>query len=56
MQDMTASMTSQLTSLQKAFSNQGVKLEIRIGETRMAHTGFAERPANAFLAKATNAQ
>ena len=55
-QAVTASMTNQLTGLQKAFSNQGVKLEIRIGETGWPTQGSQKDQPNTFLANVTNAQ
>jgi len=55
-QAVTASMTNQLTGLQTAFSAQGVKLEIRIGETGWPTQGSQKNQPNAFLANVTNAQ
>jgi len=55
-QAVTASMTNQLSGLQKAFSNQGVKLEIRLGETGWPTQGSQKDQPNAFLANVTNAQ
>lgn len=55
-QAVTASMTNQLTGLKKAFSNQGIKLEIRIGETGWPTQGSQKDQPNGFLANVTNAQ
>jgi exo-beta-1,3-glucanase (GH17 family) len=55
-QAVTASMTNQLSGLKKAFSNQGVSLEIRIGETGWPTQGSQKDQPNAFLASVTNAQ
>ncbi len=55
-QAVTASMTNQLSGLKKAFSNQGVGLEIRIGETGWPTQGAQKDQPNAFLANVTNAQ
>jgi exo-beta-1,3-glucanase (GH17 family) len=55
-QAVTASMSNQLSGLQKAFSNQGVKLEIRIGETGWPTQGSQKDQPNAFLASVTQAQ
>jgi glycosyl hydrolase family 17 len=49
-------MTSHLTGLKNAFSSQGVKLEIRIGETGWPTQGSQKDQPNAFLANVTNAQ
>ena len=54
-QAVTASMSNQLTALKRAFSNQGVKLEIRIGETGWPTQGSQKDQPNAFLANVTNA-
>jgi len=55
-QAVTASMNNQLAGLQKAFANQHISLEIRIGETGWPTQGSQKDQPNAFLANATNAQ
>jgi len=55
-QAVTTSMTNQLSGLQKAFSNQDVKLGIRLGETGWPTQGSQKDQPNAFLANVTNAQ
>jgi exo-beta-1,3-glucanase (GH17 family) len=55
-QAVTASMANQLAGLKKAFSNQKVGPEIRIGETGWPTQGSQKDQPNAFLANATNAQ
>ena len=54
-QAVTASMSNQLGGLKQAFSNQNVKLEIRIGETGWPTQGSQKDQPNAFLANLTNA-
>jgi exo-beta-1,3-glucanase (GH17 family) len=54
-QVVTASMTNQLGGLKKAFSNQSIGLEVRIGETGWPTQGAQEKQP-AFLANPTNAQ
>ena len=49
-------MTNQLSGLKKAFSNQGIGLEIRIGETGWPTQGSQKDQPNGFLANPTNAQ
>jgi len=55
-QAVTASMANQLAGLQKAFSNQNITLEIRIGETGWPTQGSQKDQPAAFLANVTNAQ
>ena len=55
-QAVTASMTNQLAGLEKAFSNQKVTLEIRIGETGWPTQGSQKDQPDASLANVTNAQ
>ena len=55
-QAVTASMTNQLNGLKKAFANQNIALEIRIGETGWPTQGSQKDQPNAFLANVTNAQ
>ncbi len=54
-QALTASMTNQLSAWKKAFSNQNIGLEIRIGETGWPTQG-SQRDQSAFLASTRNAQ
>jgi len=54
-QAVTASMNNQLSGLKKAFSNQKIGLEIRIGETGWPTQGAQKDQPNAFLANVTNA-
>jgi exo-beta-1,3-glucanase (GH17 family) len=55
-QAVTASMTNTLTGLKKAFANQGITLEFRIGETGWPTQGSQEHQPNTFLASVTQAQ
>jgi exo-beta-1,3-glucanase (GH17 family) len=55
-QAVTASMTNQLSAWRKAFSNQNIGLEIRIGETGWPTQGSQPGQPNAFLASTRNAQ
>ena len=55
-QAVTASMTNTLTGMKKAFANQGVTLEFRIGETGWPTQGSQKDQPNAFLASVTQAQ
>lgn len=55
-QAVTASMTNQLSAWKKAFANQKIGLEIRIGETGWPTQGSQKDQPNAFLANVTNAQ
>jgi exo-beta-1,3-glucanase (GH17 family) len=52
----TATMTNQLSAWRKAFANQKIGLEIRIGETGWPTQGSQTGQPNAFLANVTNAQ
>lgn len=55
-QAVTASMSSQLQAFRKAFANQGIGLEIRIGETGWPTQGSQPKQPAAYLASPTNAQ
>ena len=54
-QVVTASMTNQFSALKKAFSDQGVGLKVRVGETGWPTQG-SQQEQPAFLANANNAQ
>jgi len=53
---VTASMNSKLTELQGAFTNNGINLEIRIGETGWPTKGSQQNQPDGTLANVRNAQ
>lgn len=53
---VTASMNGTLSAFKKAFTDQGIGLEIRIGETGWPTQGSQKNQPNEFLANVRNAQ